>query len=146
MLKNGLFWGFSTLSEFWRKSKSLMVTFEGLKWKLRLFLNSPRKLHVQENSGSFLTLFAVKEVCNFWMILSVLGQFLRFRQSDGLHFAYSDNTKCLQQFGNYISYTGSFKDHENAFLNDPKSQKVGFWSFSGLGSVGSTWHCIFWQN
>ena len=26
---------------------------------------------------------------------------------------------------------GSFKDHKNAFLNDPKGQKRGFWPFSG---------------
>ena len=25
---------------------------------------------------------------------------------------------------------GSFKNHKNAFLNDPKCQKRGFWSFS----------------
>ena len=31
---------------------------------------------------------------------------------------------------------GSFKDHKNAFLNDPKSQKRGFWSFSEVRSVG----------
>ena len=35
-------------------------------------------------------------------------------------------------------HEGSFKKYKNAFLNDPKSQKRGFWSFSGVGSVGST--------
>ena len=39
---------------------------------------------------------------------------------------------------------GSFKSHKNAFLNDPKSQKIGFWPFSWVWSVGSTWYCIFW--
>ena len=41
-------------------------------------------------------------------------------------------------------HEGSFKCHKNAFLNDPKSQKRGFWPFSGLWSVGSTWYCIMW--
>ena len=38
----------------------------------------------------------------------------------------------------------SFKDHKNVFLNDPKSQKRGFWPFSAVWSVGSTWYCILW--
>ena len=33
---------------------------------------------------------------------------------------------------------GSFKIQKNAFLDDPKCQKTGFWPFSGLRSVGST--------
>ena len=37
---------------------------------------------------------------------------------------------------------GSFKDHKNAFLNDPKGQKRGFRAFSWVWSVGSTWYCI----
>ena len=39
----------------------------------------------------------------------------------------------------------SFKDHKNAFLNDPKGQKRGFWPFYWVWSVGSTWYCIMWQ-
>ena len=35
-------------------------------------------------------------------------------------------------------HEGSFKDHKNAFLNDPKGQKRGFWPFSGVWSVRST--------
>ena len=42
-------------------------------------------------------------------------------------------------------HEGSFKDHKNAFLNDPKGQKRGFWPFSGVWSVRSTWYCILWQ-
>ena len=42
-------------------------------------------------------------------------------------------------------HEGSFKDHKNAPLNDPKSQKIGFWPFSGVRSVGSTWYCILWE-
>ena len=41
-------------------------------------------------------------------------------------------------------HEGSFKDHKNAFLNDPKGQKRGFWPFSWVWSVGSTWYCILW--
>ena len=39
-------------------------------------------------------------------------------------------------------HEGSFKNHESAFLSDPKSQKKGFWPFSGVWSVGLTWYCI----
>ena len=35
-------------------------------------------------------------------------------------------------------HEGSFKKHNIAFSNDPKSQKRGFWPFSGIWSVGST--------
>ena len=35
-------------------------------------------------------------------------------------------------------HEGSFKDHKNAFLNDPKGQERGFWPFIGVWSVGST--------
>ena len=41
-------------------------------------------------------------------------------------------------------HVGSFKDHKNAFLNDPKSQKRCFRPFSGVWSVGSTWYRILW--
>ena len=60
------------------------------------------------------------------MILSVLGQFLGLGQSDGLHIAYLDSTRCCLQFGTDIAYAGSFRSHKNAFLNDPKGQKQGF--------------------
>ena len=41
-------------------------------------------------------------------------------------------------------HVGSFKDHKNAFLNDPKSQKRCFRPFSRVWSVGLTWYCILW--
>ena len=40
---------------------------------------------------------------------------------------------------------GPFKNRKNPFLNDPKCQKRGFWPFSGVRSVGSTWYCILWE-
>ena len=57
------------------------------------------------------------------MIHSVMGQFLEFGQSDGLHIAYFDNTKGPQQFSNDIAQVGSFKSQKNAFLNDPNGKK-----------------------
>ena len=57
---------------------------------------------------------------------SVLGQFLGFGWSDGLHIAYLDSCRCLQQLGADIAHVGSFKSRKNAFLNDPKCQKGGF--------------------
>ena len=44
----------------------------------------------------------------------------------------------FQLFAMLPGHEGSFKDHKNAFLNDPKSKKSGFWPFSGVKSVGST--------
>ena len=41
-------------------------------------------------------------------------------------------------------HEGSFKNHWNAVLNDPKCQRRGFWPFSGCWSVGLTWYCILW--
>ena len=35
-----------------------------------------------------------------------------------------------ERFGHGIAYRGSFKKQKNAFLNDPKGQKRGFWPFS----------------
>ena len=72
------------------------------------------------------------------MIHSLLGPYLGFGQSGGLHIAYSDSTRCRQQFGYNIAHAGSFKSCKNAFLNDPKCQKGGFWPFFGLRSFGST--------
>ena len=41
----------------------------------------------------------------------------------------------LQHLSTLPCHEGSFKDHKNAFMNDPKSQKGGFWPFSGVQSV-----------
>ena len=72
------------------------------------------------------------------MIHPVIGHFLEFSPSDHLDIAYLDSTRGCSQFGHDIAHAGSFKSHKNAFLNDPKSQKRGFWPFSGLRSVGWT--------
>ena len=67
-----------------------------------------------------------------------MGPYLGFGQSDGLHIAYLDSTRCCSQFGTDIAYAGSFKSHKLALLNDPKCQNTGFWLFSGLRSVGTS--------
>ena len=64
----------------------------------------------------------------------VFGYFLEFGLLDRLDIVYCDSIKRFPTLGN----VKIFKDHKNAFLNDPKSQKRGFWSFSGVWSVGST--------
>ena len=74
--------------------------------------------------------------------IEVFGHFLEFGRSDVLHIAYFDCTKWSLQLGYNIAHAGSFKNHKNAFLNDPKSQNRGFWPFSGVWSVVSTWYCI----
>ena len=51
------------------------------------------------------------------------GHFLDFGTSEGLDIAYHDSAKCFLTFGYDIAHAGSFKNHKNAFLNDPKSQK-----------------------
>ena len=50
----------------------------------------------------------------------------------------------FQHFATLPGHDGSFKNSQNAFLNDPKCQKGGFWPFSRLWSVGWTWYCIMW--
>ena len=65
---------------------------------------------------------------------SGVGHFLEFGPSGQLDIAYFDQTKLSQQFGHDIACAGSFRNYKIAFLNDPKSQKRGFWPFSGLWS------------
>ena len=66
----------------------------------------------------------------FWMIQiaknEVFSHFLEFWASDRLQIAYFDYTKWSWQVGCHIAHAGSFKNHKNAFLNDPKSQKWVF--------------------
>ena len=83
----------------------------------------------------------------FWMIQiaknEVFGYFLELGASDRLQIAYDDYTKWSWQVGCHIAHAGSFKNHKNAFLNDPNSQKWGFRPFSWVLFIGSTWNCIF---
>ena len=53
----------------------------------------------------------------------VFGHFLEFGASDRLDIAYCDRTKWSLRSGLCITHNGSFKNHKNAFLNDPNSQK-----------------------
>ena len=50
----------------------------------------------------------------------------------------------LQHVPTRLGHEGSFKNHRKMFLNDQKSKKRGFWPFSWVWSVGSTWYCISW--
>ena len=65
------------------------------------------------------------------MIHILIGHFLQFGPSDQLDIAYCDPTKWSSQFRCDVAHAGSFKSHENAFLNDPKCQK-GFFLDLGL--------------
>ena len=80
----------------------------------------------------------------FWMIQLSIGHFLKIGWSDQLDIAYCDSTKCFLTFYNVTRSCRIIQKSKDAFLNDPKSQKRGFWSFSGVWSVGSTWYCILW--
>ena len=53
----------------------------------------------------------------------VFGHFLEFGMRYQLDIAYLDSTKWFAWVGDLITHTGSFKNHKNAFLNDPNSQK-----------------------
>ena len=44
----------------------------------------------------------------------------------------------FDHFATLPGHAGSFKNQKNAFLNDPKSQKRGFWSFSAVRTAGAT--------
>ena len=82
----------------------------------------------------------------FWMIQiaknEVFGHFLEFGASDWLDIAYYDRLNWCAWFGHHITLAGSFKNHKNAILNDPNSQKRGFRSFSWVWSIELTWYCI----
>ena len=84
----------------------------------------------------------------FWMIQiaknEVFDHFLELGALDRLQIAYYDYTKWSWQVGYHIAHAGSFKIHKNAFLNDPNSQKWGFWLFSWVRCIGSTSNCIWW--
>ena len=58
------------------------------------------------------------------------GKFLEFGPLIRLDIAYFDRTKWCAWVGHRIIHAGSFKNHKNAFLNDPNSQKQVFWPFS----------------
>ena len=64
-----------------------------------------------------------------------MGPYLGFGQSDGFHIAYLDSTRWCLQLGHDIAHAGSFKSLKNAFLNDPKCQKGGFWPFFDSGRL-----------
>ena len=49
----------------------------------------------------------------------VFVHFLEFCPSDQLDIAYSDGTKCFSPSAILPGQEGSFKQHKNAFLNDP---------------------------
>ena len=77
----------------------------------------------------------------FWVIQiaknKVFGHFLELGASDRLQIAHYDSSKWSWQVGSHISHAGSFKNHRNAFLNDPRSQKRGFGPF-----FSSLVHCF----
>ena len=52
-----------------------------------------------------------------------LGHFLEFCASDWLEIAYFNRNEWFASFGLRITHARSFKNHKNAFLNDPNSQK-----------------------
>ena len=85
----------------------------------------------------------------FWMIQiaknEVFGHFLELGASDRLQIAYYDCTKWSWQVASHIPLAGSFKNHKNAFLNDPKVQKWSFRPDSWVWCIWLTWYFIFWQ-
>ena len=85
---------------------------------------------------SLITLRWHKMTCfhQFWAIFLSLDHRINFI----LH------TNVFHHSATLPDHEGSFKCHKNAFLNDPKIQKRGFWPFSGLWSVGSSCNCKMW--
>ena len=50
----------------------------------------------------------------------------------------------IQRLATLSGHDGSFKNNKNAFLNDPKCQNPGFWSFYWVRLVRLVWYCRFW--
>ena len=138
---------FSTLSGFWRKSSHGLGIFEGLKWKLRLSVESPRKPHVRENFYWFLMEFTVRGVdflndpFSFGSISCVWSVgWTSYCIDLILHVMIELNF--FQHLATLLCHVGSFWSYKKAFLNDPKCQKEVFWTWS----VVSTWCGILWWN
>jgi hypothetical protein len=60
----------------------------------------------------------------------VFGHFLQFEAWDCVDIAYFHRTEWWALVGRRVTHCGSFKNHKNAFLNDPNSQKRGFRPFA----------------
>ena len=50
----------------------------------------------------------------------------------------------LQHQAMLPGHGGSLKRYKNAFVDYSKGLIRGFWSFTRVWSVGSTWYCILW--
>ena len=85
---------------------------------------------------------------HFWMIRSakneVFGHFLEFGLLVRLDIAYFDGTKCFLTFGNDTRWWRIFQKSQKCIFEWSKKPKRGFWPFSWVWSVGSTWYCILW--
>ena len=140
-------WPFFDFDQILMKNRGQQFSGKNFGWNYNVLGVSPRKPHVRRGSRSFFKKFSVRRVYAFrpfWMIHMGFGQFLAFRTSDRLDIAYFDRTKWCAWVGHDITHAGSFKIHKNAFLNDPNSQKWGFWPFSWVRCIGSTSNCILW--
>ena len=70
--------------------------------------------------------------------------FLDLGLFDRLDIVYYDRSNCVPKFNSATRSSRIIQKSQNAFLNDPKCQKRGCWSFSWFWSVESTWYCILW--
>ena len=68
----------------------------------------------------------------------VFGHFLEFGLLDRLDIGYCDSAKCFELSAMLPGHEESFKDHKNAFLIDPRSQKKISFVNSGVLSLEST--------
>ena len=82
----------------------------------------------------------------FGMILrvkkQVFGRFKDFCQLNRLDVAYGISTKHFSTLSSVTRSWRMIRNRRNAFPNDPKSEKLGFWPSSGLQVVEPTWYCI----
>ena len=72
------------------------------------------------------------------------GHFLECGLLVRLDIAYFDGTKCFLTFGNDTRWWRIFQKSQKCIFEWSKEPKRGFWPFSWVWSVGSTWYCIFW--
>ena len=129
---------FLTLVRFWRKTG--LRNFPKARYYDRAaFFWEPRENRM---SGKILIdfweFFFVRRVGRFEWSIQLLAIFFRLVDRINLILHIVIVLNVFDHFATLPSHAGSFKNQNKAFLNDPKSQKRGFWSFFVVWSVGPT--------
>ena len=142
-------WPFFDFDQILMKNRGQQFSGKNFGWNYNVLGVSPRKPHVRRGSRSFFKKFSVRRVYAFrpfWMIHMGFGQFLAFWSRFGLRIDSILHILLELNGAHELAVVSPIVDHskstKNAILNDPNSQKWGFWPFSWVRCIGSTSNCI----